>query len=114
MKNPYDVIKRQIITEKTTKLAEYGAVIGTDSDKNYKEEVIRKYTFEVSKDANKIEVKNAIEEIFKSKNVKVRSVNIVNVRKKPHKMGRYEGFLPAVRKAIVTLEKGSTIDVFEI
>lgn len=96
MKNPYDIIIKQIITEKTTKLAEEN-----------------KYTFEVSKEANKIEVKNAIETIFESKNVKVKSVKIINVRKKPHKMGRYEGFKPAVRKAIVTLEKG-TLDVFEI
>ena len=57
--------------------------------------------------------KNAIETIFESKNVKVKSVKIINVRKKPHKMGRYEGFKPAVRKAIVTLEEG-TLDVFEI
>lgn len=97
MKNPYDVIIRQIITEKTTKLAEQN-----------------KYTFEVSKGCNKIEVKAAIEEIFKSKNVKVKDVKIINVRKKPHKMGRYEGFLPAVHKAIVTLQEGSTLDVFEI
>lgn len=97
MKNPYDVIIRQIITEKTTKLAEQN-----------------KYTFEVSKGCNKIEVKTAIEEIFKSKNVKVKDVKIINVRKKPHKMGRYEGFLPAVHKAIVTLKEGSTLDVFEI
>ena len=94
MKNPYDIIIKQIITEKTTKLAEQN-----------------KYTFEVSKGSNKIEIKNAILEIFKSKNIKVK---IINVRKKPHKMGRYEGYLPAVHKAIVTLAAGSTLDVFEI
>ncbi|CCY08425.1 MAG: 50S ribosomal protein L23 [Coprobacillus sp.] len=97
MKNPYDIIIKQIITEKTTKLAEQN-----------------KYTFEVSKGSNKIEIKNAILEIFKSKNIKVESVKIINVRKKPHKMGRYEGYLPAVHKAIVTLAAGSTLDVFEI
>ncbi len=97
MKNPYDVIVKQIITEKTTKLAEEN-----------------KYTFEVAKGANKIEVKNAIEEIFESKNVKVKSVKMINVRKKPHRMGRYEGFKPAVHKAIVTLHDGCSLDVFEI
>lgn len=95
MKSSYDVLKKQIITEKTTKLAE-----------------TLKYTFEVSQDANKVEVKKAVEEIFDRK---VADVKIINVRKKPKRMGRYEGFLPAVKKAIVTLEKGSKpLDVFEI
>ncbi|MCK9536075.1 MAG: 50S ribosomal protein L23 [Bacilli bacterium] len=94
MKNPYDIIVRPLITEKTTKLVDTG-----------------KYTFEVMQDANKIEVKRAVEDIFK---VNVVDVNIINVRKKPRKVGRYEGFAPAVRKAVVTLQKGQTIDRFEI
>lgn len=95
MKNPYDVIIRQLITEKSTKLAE-----------------ANKYTFEVSKKANKIEVKNAVEAIW---NRKVDSVTIINVRKKPRKMGRYEGFVPAVKKAIVTLKDNEKpLDVFEL
>ena len=97
MKNPYEIIVKQIITEKTTKLAEEN-----------------KYTFEVSKDANKIEVKNAIETIYQDKKIKVKSVKMINVRKKPHRMGRYEGFKPAVHKAIVTLHDGCSLDVFEI
>lgn len=95
MRSSYDVLKRQLITEKTTKLAE-----------------TLKYTFEVDQDANRLEVKQAVEEIF---NRKVENVRIVNVRKKPKKMGRYEGFTPAVKKAIVTLKKGEkALDVFEI
>ena len=47
-------------------------------------------------------------------NVKVKSVKMINVRKKPHRMGRYEGFKPAVHKAIVTLHDGCSLDVFEI
>lgn len=95
MKSSYDVLVKQIITEKTAKLAEE-----------------MKYTFEVAQGANKVEVKKAVEEIF---NRKVESVKIVNVRKKAKKMGRYEGFTAAVRKAIVTLEKGQKpLDVFEI
>ena len=62
--------------------------------------------------ANKVEVKKAVEEIFDRK---VESVKIINVRRKAKKMGRYEGFTAAVRKAIVTLEKGQKpLDVFEI
>lgn len=94
MKNPYDTIIRPLITEKTTKLVEG-----------------RKYTFEVKQGTNKVEVKKAIEEAFK---VNVLDVNIVNVRKKARRVGKYEGFRPAVRKAIVTLAEGQTLDVFEV
>lgn len=95
MKSPYDIIVKQIITEKTTKLAD-----------------TKKYTFEVAQGSNKVEVKKAVEEIFDRK---VENIRIINVRKKPKKMGRYEGFVPAVRKAIVTLkEDQKPLDVFEI
>ncbi|MFA6626928.1 MAG: 50S ribosomal protein L23 [Bacilli bacterium] len=94
MKNAYEVIKRPLITEKSTKLVEE-----------------RKYTFEVMQGANKIEVKKAIEELYP---VKVIAVNIINVRKKPRKVGKYEGLRPAVRKAIVTLDEGQKLDVFEV
>ncbi len=99
MKSPYDVIKKQIITEKSVKMIE------VENCPN------PKYTFEVAQGANKVEVKQAVEVAF---NVKVKDVNIINVRKKARRMGRYEGFTPAVRKAIVTLEKGFTISAFEI
>ena len=99
MKSPYDVIVKQIITEKTVKMIE-------SEDCPY-----GKYTFEVAKGANKVEVKKAVEIAF---DVKVKDVNIINVRKKARRMGKYEGFAPAVRKAIVTLEKGFTISAFEI
>lgn len=94
MKNPYEVIRRPLITEKATKLVEAG-----------------KYTFEVMQGVNKVEVKAAIEQVFK---VKVVSVNIINERKKERKVGKYEGFRPAVRKAIVTLAEGQSLDVFEV
>ncbi len=94
MKNPYDIIVKPLITEKSTKLVES-----------------RKYTFEVKQGVNKVEVKKAVEEIFK---VNVIQVNMINVRKKERRVGKYEGFRPAVRKAIVTLAEGQTLDVFEI
>ena len=90
--NSYDVVKRPIITEKSMKLVESG-----------------KYTFEVDRRADKTEIKNAIEELFK---VKVESVNVINGLKKEKRVGRYTGFLPAVTKAIVTLEKGQKIEIF--
>lgn len=95
MKSSYDIIIKQIITEKTTKLAE-----------------TNKYTFEVAQGTNKVEVRKAVEEIFGRK---VENIRIINVRKKEHKMGRYEGFKPAVRKAIITLKDGEKpLDVFEV
>ncbi|RXD25551.1 50S ribosomal protein L23, partial [Acinetobacter baumannii] len=70
-----------------------------------------KFTFEVDKKANKIEVKQACEALF---NVKVEKVNIVNVRPKKRRVGRYEGFKPSMKKAIVTLAEGQTIEKFEV
>lgn len=95
MKNPYDIIRRPLITEKTTKLVEE-----------------RKYTFEVMQGVTKTEVKKAIEAIYPD--INVISVNIMNVRKKLRKVGKYEGLRPAVRKAIVTLAEGQKLDVFEV
>ncbi|PKL00211.1 MAG: 50S ribosomal protein L23 [Tenericutes bacterium HGW-Tenericutes-1] len=89
----YQVIKRPIVTEKSTKLAEQN-----------------KYTFEVDKNANKIEIKLAVEEIF---NVKVTSVNVINEIAKAKRVGQHSGFKPAVSKAIVTLAEGFKIDVYK-
>lgn len=94
MKTSYDIIKRPIITEKSAILAEKAV-----------------YTFEVAKDANKVEIKKAIEEIF---NVKVVAIRTVNVHRKPKRMSRYEGFKSAYKKAIVRLEPGQTIKAFEV
>ena len=94
MKTVYDVLRKPIITEKTSQLVEEG-----------------KYTFEVMQGANKTEVKEAVEKIW---NKKVVNVNIVNCPRKERKVGRYAGLRPQVRKAIVTLEKGQSIDAFEI
>ena len=94
MKTSYDIIKRPIITEKAALLAEKAV-----------------YTFEVAKDANKVEIKKAIEEIF---GVKVVAIRTVNVHKKAKRMSRYEGFKSAYKKAIVRLEPGQTIKAFEV
>jgi large subunit ribosomal protein L23 len=74
-------------------------------------EAANTYTFKVDKKANKIEIKNAIEEIFK---VKVLRVNTTNVKKKFKRMGKYEGYKPAYKKAMVTLAEGDKIDAFTI
>ncbi len=70
-----------------------------------------KYTFQVAKTANKIEVKDAVEEIF---GVKVAKVNTMHVRGRKRRMGKYEGTTPDWKKAVVTLAEGSkTIAFFD-
>ena len=95
MTKAFDIIQGPIITEKTMGLKE-----------NF-----NKYTFKVAKEANKIEIKNAVEEIFK---VKVLSVNTINVLPKRARVGQHVGFKPAYKKAIVKLADGNKIDAFEI
>lgn len=90
-----DIIIRPIITENS---------MGALADK--------KYTFEVAKSANKIEIRKAVEAMFKD--VKVAKVNTMNVRGRKKRMGRSEGYTSAWKKAIVTLEKDSkTIEFFD-
>jgi len=95
MTKAFDIIQAPIITEKT---------MGLKVNFN-------KYTFKVAKTANKVEIKNAVEEIFK---VKVLSVATINVLPKRKRVGKYEGFKPAYKKAICKLADGDKIDAFEI
>ena len=71
----------------------------------------RKYTFEVAKDANKIEIAKAVEELF---DVKVAKVNTINVSGKMRRYGRFEGYKASWKKAVVTLtEDSKTIAFFD-
>lgn len=69
-----------------------------------------KYTFKVAKDANKVEIAKAVEELF---DVKVAKVNTISVKGKQKRMGRFVGFRPDWKKAIVTLEGDKTIEFFD-
>ncbi|NLM38496.1 MAG: 50S ribosomal protein L23 [Firmicutes bacterium] len=89
-----DIIIKPIITEKSTSLM---------ASEN-------KYTFQVDLRANKTEIKQAVEELFK---VKVRNVNTMRMTGKTRRMGRFEGKTSNWKKAVVTLEPGHTIEVFE-
>lgn len=72
----------------------------------------KKYTFKVAKNANKVQIKKAVEEVFPG--TVVRKVNTINVRGKYRRYGRYEGYTPSWKKAVVTLTEGSkTIDFFD-
>ena len=93
MKDLTRVIVRPVVTEKTTDMGE--------SDK---------YAFEVATDANKNEVKQAVEKFF---GVKVLDVRTMNVKGKPKRLGRYMGRRKDWKKAIVTLQSGDKIDLFD-
>lgn len=93
MSNARDVLIRPVITEKSTSLMQEN-----------------KYTFIVPLTANKIEIRQAVEEIFK---VKVLSVNTVRVMGKTKRMGRTQGKRPDFKKAVVKLAPGSQIEFFE-
>ena len=99
--NSYDIIRRPIITERSME-----AVYDREGNE------IKKYTFEVPKTANKVEIKKAVEEVF---GVKVSDVNTMNVTGKLKRMGRNEGRRPSWKKAIVTLAADSkAIEFFEM
>ena len=101
MKFAHDIIRKPIISERSMEVI---------FDKEGNE--IKKYSFEVPQDANKVEIKKAVEEIF---GVKVADVNTINVTGKLKRMGRYEGRRASYKKAIVTLTKDSkTIEFFEM
>lgn len=71
----------------------------------------RKYTFKVAKNATKIDIKRAVEEIF---GVNVAKVNTISMRGQMRRMGRYEGYTASWKKAVVTLtEKSKTIEFFD-
>jgi len=89
-----DIIKRPVITERSTDLM-----------------AEKKYTFEVDTKANKTQVKDAVEEIF---GVEVEKVNIMNYKGKFKRMGRFGGYTNKRRKAIVKLTADSKdIEIFE-
>ena len=91
MSNYRDVIKAPIITEKSSDLAKNNTMV-----------------FSVDVKANKTQIKQAVEKIF---NVKVEKVNTVNVKQKKKRVGRYVGKTNKVKKAIVKLSEGSSIEL---
>ena len=94
MKDPRAIVRRALITEKGTVLRERR----------------NQYLFEVQRDANKIEIKRAVEVIF---NVKVASVRTQQIHGKVRRQGRYVGRRNDWKKAIVTLKPDQKIELFE-
>ena len=97
MRDPREVIVRPVVTERSMELS---------TDENGKPQ----YAFIVSRDANKLEIKHAVEKLFK---VSVSQVNTMNYRGKARRVGRHLGKRAAYKKAIVRLADGESIDVYE-
>ena len=94
MRSPYDVILKPVISERSMGLAPE-----------------KKYTFKVASDANKLEIKEAVEKIF---GVEVEKVTTISMHKKPRRYGYYYGYTTEWKKAIVKLTEGSkTIEFFD-
>jgi large subunit ribosomal protein L23 len=89
----YEVLRRPVVTEKNSDLMAQN-----------------KYVFEVTKRANKAQIKKAVEKAFK---VTVVSINVIIVPSKPRGFGRMKGERPDWKKAIVTLKTGDKIQIFE-
>ena len=94
MKEAQKIIRRPLITEKSTR----------------QKEESRQYIFEVHREANKIEIQSAVERLFKVKVLQVRTSNVLG---KVKRLGRRYGKRPDWKKAIITLKEGDRIDFFE-
>lgn len=90
----FDVLRSPLLTEKAT---------------DFKER-LNGVSFKVDGRANKRQIASAVEKIF---SVKVMGVRVLNTKRKPKKLGRASGFRPGYKKAIVTLKKGDSIDIFD-
>ena len=92
----YSTILRPVVSEKSTVLGEQG-----------------QYVFEVAPNANKIQIKRAVEQAFASRKVQVAAVNILHVTGKIRRRGKTVGATRSWKKAVVTLRAGQRLDLFE-
>lgn len=90
----YRVLEKPLITEKSTMMQEHG----------------NRVMFQVNRNANKLQIKDAVQKVF---NVTVLDVNTINVKPKSRRFGRHIGQTKAWKKAIVLLKEGDRIDFFE-
>lgn len=106
-RNPYEIIKRRHVTEKTKMLNE---LQNAKSNKSLAKFKLPKYVFVVDQNANKQEIASALEEIYQENKIKVVSVNTVNVKSKARRARGRFGKTAGFKKAIVTLEEGDNLD----
>jgi large subunit ribosomal protein L23 len=107
MRDAQSIIKRPLLTEKSSRLRETGGAAERHAEGDtYAQQVV----FEVARDANKIEIRGAVQSLFK---VTVTSVRTLVVRGKQKRVGRFGGRRPSWKKALVTLKPGDNIEFFE-
>ncbi len=106
-KDAYKIIKHRHITEKTTMLQE---LQNAESSASLKRFELPKYVFIVDQNANKPQIAKALESIYSDLNVRVMSVNTLNVKPKSRRVRGRSGKKSAFKKAIVTFEKGDKLD----
>lgn len=106
-KNPYTVIISQHVTEKAMVLQN---LQDAESNPSLRRCEAPKYVFIVDRKANKREIAQALEEIYREQGIKVVDVNTINVKRKPRRRRGRPGYKSAFKKAVVTLQKGDSID----
>ena len=107
MRSPELIIKRPLLTEKGTRLKDTGGQGGEELDPTtLKSQLL----FEVARDANKVEIRHAVQKLW---NVDVIAVRTAVVRGKEKRMGRFVGRRSNWKKAIVTIAPGQTVEFFE-
>ncbi|RMH36302.1 MAG: 50S ribosomal protein L23 [Nitrospirae bacterium] len=94
MRDPHDILIRPLLTEKLTGLREAQNCVA----------------FEVDRRASRIQIRRAVEQVLK---VKVDAVRVINVKGKQKRQGRYMGWRPDWKKALVTLKEGEKLDLYE-
>ena len=107
MRSAQSIIKRPLLTEKSARLRETGGAATAAAEG---EAYAQKVVFEVARDANKIDIRRAVEQLFK---VSVAEVRTLVVRGKVKRVGRFSGQRPSWKKAFVTLKPGDNIEFFE-
>jgi large subunit ribosomal protein L23 len=107
MRSAQSIIKRPLLTEKSARLRETGGAASAPAEG---ESYAQKVVFEVARDANKVDVRHAVQELF---NVSVTHVRTIVVRGKEKRIGRFAGRRPSWKKAFVTLKPGDNIEFFE-
>jgi large subunit ribosomal protein L23 len=107
MRSPEIIIKRPLLTEKGTRLKETGGQAGAELDPST---IKSQLLFEVARDANKVEIRHAVQKLW---NVDVIDVRTSVVRGKEKRVGRFVGRTSHWKKAIVTLAAGQNVEFFE-
>lgn len=111
--DPYRIIIRPVITERTTQLAMGNPRLPDD-------QLVRRYTFQVEPNATKIDIKRAVEAIYnegkgkKDAKIVVTAVNTIHVRGKMRRVGQHRGRRSDWKKAIVTLLQGQRLEDFGV